>query len=93
MPPDPSTARRYWRANLRLIAILLAIWAGVAYGLGYLLALPLNGITVGRVPLPFWVVQQGAIIVFVLLIFVYARAMDRIDAKFDLAEETEESPQ
>jgi putative solute:sodium symporter small subunit len=92
MPPDSSTARRYWRANLRLIVIMLTIWAGVSYGLGYLLAIPLNGINVGYVPLPFWMVQQGAIIIFVLLIFVYARVMDKIDAKFGLAEETEESP-
>ncbi|EFO79631.1 hypothetical protein OSCT_2495 [Oscillochloris trichoides DG-6] len=76
----------YWKANISLIGILMAIWAFVSFGLGYLLANPLNGIHIGNVPLPFWMAQQGAIIVFVILIFTYAKLMDGIDAKFDVNE-------
>ncbi len=39
----------------------------------------LNGIRVGGFPLGFWFSQQGAIYVFIGLIWVYARRMDRID--------------
>ena len=73
---------RYWRANLRVMAILLSIWFVVSYGLGILLVEPLNRIRVGGFPLGFWFAQQGAIYVFVALTFVYARWMDRIDARF-----------
>ncbi|NTV62983.1 MAG: DUF4212 domain-containing protein [Oscillochloris sp.] len=86
-------ARAYWRANLQLIGILLAIWAGTSYVMGYLLAEPLSGLTIGQVPIPFWIVQQGAIMMFVLLTFVYAYRMDRIDQAFGVSEETEETPE
>jgi putative solute:sodium symporter small subunit len=85
-----ARASGYWRANIRLISILLAIWAFVSYGAGYLLAGPLNTLTVGNVPLPFWMVQQGAIVIFVVLIFVYAKVMDKIDKKFECSQNTKE---
>ncbi|NNJ10438.1 DUF4212 domain-containing protein [Chloroflexales bacterium ZM16-3] len=83
---DEERAIGYWKANIQLIGILLAIWAFVSFGLGYLLAGPLGGVNIGGVPFPFWMVQQGAIIVFVIEIFVYAVLMDGIDKKFDVHE-------
>ena len=74
--------KAYWRANLRVMGILLSVWFGVSYGLGILLVEPLNRIHIGGFPLGFWFAQQGAIYVFVVLIFIYARWMDRIDARF-----------
>ena len=70
---------RYWRANLRILVILLSIWFGVSFGLGILLVEPLNAIRVGGFPLGFWFAQQGSIYVFIGLIWVYAYWMDRID--------------
>ncbi len=70
---------RYWRANLRIVAILLSVWFGVSFGLGILLVEPLNQIHVAGFPLGFWFSQQGSIYVFIVLILVYARWMDRID--------------
>lgn len=77
----PSGAARaaYWRANLRLLLGLLTIWFACSFGLGILLVEPLNALHVGGFPLGFWFAQQGSILVFVVLIFVYARTMDRID--------------
>jgi putative solute:sodium symporter small subunit len=72
----------YWRANLRVMAILLTVWFVVSYGLGILFVEPLNRFHVGGFPVGFWFAQQGSIYVFVVLIFVYARWMDRIDARF-----------
>lgn len=71
----------YWRANLRVLSILLAIWFFASFVLGILLVRPLNGIRLGGFPLGFWCSQQGSIVVFVVLVFVYARWMDRIEER------------
>ncbi len=77
----------YWRANLRVAAILLIIWFTVSFGFGILLVEPLNKISFFGFKLGFWWAQQGAIFVFVILIFVYAGIMKRIDKKFGVDEE------
>lgn len=76
----------YWRENRRLIMILLSIWALVSFGCGILFVDLLNGISIGNLPLGFWFAQQGAIYVFVVLIFVYAVLMDRLDRKYNVEE-------
>lgn len=83
--PDPSRNRTsYWRKNRRLITALLAVWATVAFGLAILFPMTFR---IGKLPAGFWWAQQGAMFVFVVLIFVYAWRMDRIDREFDLHEE------
>ncbi|MCS6923646.1 MAG: DUF4212 domain-containing protein [Fimbriimonadales bacterium] len=77
----------YWRANVRLIAGLLAVWLLVGYGLSILLAPWLNQYRLGSVPLGFWFAQQGSIYVFILLIWIYARRMDTLDRQYDVHEE------
>jgi putative solute:sodium symporter small subunit len=72
-------AKAYWKANLSLMARLLVVWFVVSYGLGILFVEPLNRFQVGGFPLGFWFAQQGSIYVFVILIWVYAWRMDRID--------------
>jgi putative solute:sodium symporter small subunit len=76
----------YWKANLRLIIILLAIWALVSYVFGILLAPALSGIYIGQLQVGFWFAQQGSMIVFVVLIFVYSIQMDKVDKQFDVQE-------
>jgi putative solute:sodium symporter small subunit len=82
-----SPLQSYWRANRLLITVLLVIWAVVSYLFAILLAKPLYTIPVGRLPMSFWWAHQGSMFVFVVLIFVYARVMDRIDRKYDVHEE------
>jgi putative solute:sodium symporter small subunit len=77
----------YWRANLRLVATCLSIWFIVSFGCGILLVEQLNTIRIGGFQLGFWFAQQGAIYVFVLLIFFYAWRMNRIDREFDVHED------
>lgn len=72
----------YWRANLRWLGILLAIWFAVSYGCGILFVEPLNKIQLGGFPLGFWFAQQGSIYVFVILIAVYVRIMNGLDRKY-----------
>ena len=77
----------YWRANLRLVAACLSIWFIVSFGFGVLLVEQLNSIRIGGFKLGFWFAQQGAIYVFVLLIFFYAWRMNRIDREYDVHED------
>ena len=74
---------RYWRKNLRITIILLAIWAAAGLGCGVLLADYLNRYKLPGTgfPLGFWFAQQGSIIVFVLLILVYCILLNRLDAQ------------
>jgi putative solute:sodium symporter small subunit len=87
MPDEDRSARAYWRKNKILIAILLAIWFLVSYVFAIFLAVPLYGFHIGQLPASFWWAQQGSMFVFVLLIFVYAWRMDRMDREYDVHEE------
>ena len=71
----------YWRANIRLMLILLSIWFVVSFVFGILLVDWLNQFRFFGFKLGFWWAQQGSIYVFVVLIFVYAAKMRRIDAE------------
>ena len=77
---------KYWKENLRALAILLSIWFVVAYVISILGVDKLNTIHIAGFPLGFWFAQQGSIYVFVVLIFVYSRWMGRIDKKYGLNE-------
>ena len=79
--------REYWKKNQILIAVLLAIWALVSYGFSIILARPLYGIHMGSIPMSFWWAQQGSMFVFVILIFVYARRMDKLDREYGVEED------
>ena len=83
----PENRSAYWKSNLRLLTVLLIIWFVVSYGLGILLVEPLNTIHLGGYPLGFWFAQQGSIYVFLVLIFIYATSMNRLDKKYEVDEE------
>ncbi|MFP3944181.1 MAG: DUF4212 domain-containing protein, partial [Alphaproteobacteria bacterium] len=72
----------YWKANIRLLLGLLAVWAVVGYGLSIFFVDELDNIRFFGFKLGFWFAQQGSIYVFVVLIFVYAWAMKRIERRF-----------
>lgn len=76
----------YWKKNLSLLVTLLSLWAFVSFGLGILFVEPLNAIRFGGFPVGFWFAQQGAIYVFVVLVFVYYFRMQKIDEEFDVQE-------
>ena len=80
--PKIRDAKGYWRATLRLTVTLLLIWFAVSYGCGILLRDTLDQFHVGGAPMGLWFAQQGAIYVFVALIFVYCAAMRRIERRF-----------
>ena len=72
----------YWKKNISLISRCLLIWFTVSYLFGIILVDYLNLIRVGGYKLGFWFSQQGAIYVFVLLIFYYAKEINKIDEKY-----------
>ena len=89
---DPVVTARhaeYWRRNIRYVGLLLGIWFLVSYVFGILLAEPLNAVRLPGTgfPLGFWFAQQGSIYVFVVLIFVYVRLMNRLDREFEVDEQ------
>lgn len=73
------TSATAWSVLLRRTALLLAIWFLVGPVLGILFVEPLNEISLGGIPLGFWISQQGSIYVFIVLIFAYAIMGDRLD--------------
>ena len=75
----------YWRANVRLMLVLLAIWFTVSFGFDILLVDWLNQIQFFGFKFGFWWAQQGSIYVFVVLIFVYTAMMKRIDRKYGVS--------
>ena len=82
MSDKQAKATAYWKENLRYLVILLTIWFAVSYGAGIIFKDALNSIRIGGFKLGFWFAQQGAIYVFVVLIFVYVRLMNKLDKKY-----------
>jgi putative solute:sodium symporter small subunit len=75
----------YWRKNLRITAILLAIWFVVTYVVAFF-ARDLNFTFFGW-PFSFWMASQGSLVVYVVIIGFYARYMNRLDQEHGVAEE------
>ena len=79
--------KKYWKENIKYLLILLSIWFLVSYCAGILFVDQLNTIKMGGFPLGFWFAQQGSIYVFVILIFVYVRLMNKLDKKYGFDQE------
>lgn len=79
---DQQQRTEYWRRNLRLMAVLLTVWALVSYGAGILFTDWLNQWSFMGVPLGFWFAQQGSIITFLALIAIYVWRMDKLDKDY-----------
>ncbi len=78
---------RYWKENLRYIFIILAVWFAVSYLAGILLADALDTVKIGGFPLGFWFANQGSLVIFVFLIFIYVKLMNALDKKYGVYED------
>lgn len=91
--PDDSArtaadaAKIYWRENVKLLAVLLAIWFVVSFAAGIVFVDTLNAVMLGGFPLGFWFAQQGSIYTFVALIFVYAARMKALERRLGLSDD------
>ena len=77
--------QRYWQKNLRITAILMGIWFVVTYVVSYF-ARDLSFSFFGW-PFSFWMASQGSLIVYVVIIWFYARYMNQLDQEHGVAEE------
>jgi putative solute:sodium symporter small subunit len=85
-PMERSRQERYWRRNVVYVAVLLAIWALVSYGASILWVDWLDSMSVAGIPLGFWFANQGSMLTFVVLIFVYVKLMNDLDRKYGVYE-------
>lgn len=81
-----TKASAYWKKNVQYLIVLLLIWFLSSYGAAILFKDYLDEITIGGFKLGFWFAQQGSIYIFVILIFVYVRLMNKLDKKFGYEE-------
>ncbi|NKB24942.1 MAG: DUF4212 domain-containing protein [Kiritimatiellae bacterium] len=84
----PVSKTTYWRTNLIYLISLLTLWFAVSYGCGILFVNELDKISIPGTgfKLGFWFAQQGSIYIFVVLIFVYVKLMNRLDRKYQVLE-------
>ncbi|MFK5927094.1 MAG: DUF4212 domain-containing protein [Desulfuromusa sp.] len=82
-----NSAKAYWKETLGLVRNILIVWFIVSYGCGILFAPALNSIHLGGYPLGFWFAQQGSMYCFIIMIFVYAKLMGKLDEKYDVHED------
>ncbi|MCL7762890.1 DUF4212 domain-containing protein [Polaribacter sp. Z014] len=86
MSDEQKNASAYWKENIKYLTILLIIWFVVSFGCGIIFREALDTIRLGGFKLGFWFAQQGSIYVFVILIFVYIRLMNKLDKKYGFDE-------
>ena len=83
--PDAAVRRRYWLRNRRLTLTLLLLWMAVTFLVAFF-ARELSFDFFGW-PFSFWMAAQGAPLVYLLLVLVYAAAMNRLDRRFEVDED------
>jgi len=77
--------KEYWQKNLRMTAILLAIWFVVTFVVSFY-ARELSGITVLGFPFGFYMGAQGSLVIYVVIIWYYARYMNTLDEEYGVHE-------
>ncbi|WP_321365829.1 DUF4212 domain-containing protein [uncultured Desulfuromusa sp.] len=77
----------YWKQNLKYIAILLSLWFTVSYLFSIVLVDQLDKIKLFGFPLGFWFANQGAEVIFCILIVAYVLLMNKLDRKYNVFED------
>jgi len=73
---------QYWKKNIQIVSILLVFWFLASFGFGVIFADNLDEINFFGFKLGFWFAQQGSILIFVAIIFIYIRSMKKLDQEF-----------
>lgn len=76
----------YWRKTFRLTLLLLVVWMVVTFGLTWF-ARDLNGYVFLGFPLGFYMAAQGALLIYLAIIWYYNRKMRQLDAEYDIEQE------
>lgn len=85
MPPDDKV-KAHWAETQRLTYIMLGVWAFFAFFI-HMFAPVLNNVKIAGFPMGFYMAAQGSLIVFVLQLFWFAKAQDKVDRKYGMAED------
>ena len=79
--------RWYWRKTLSITALMLSIWFITTFVVSYF-ARDLNFNFFGW-PFSFWMGAQGSLIIYVAIIWFYARYMNKLDIEHGVDEAQE----
>jgi putative solute:sodium symporter small subunit len=77
--------KEYWSRNLKITGVLLLIWFVVTFVMGYF-AIPLAEINFFGWPLSFYMAAQGSLIIYVAILYYYARKMRQLDVEYGVDE-------
>lgn len=77
--------QEYWRRNLNLTLVLLAIWFVATFVMGFF-ARELATINFFGWPLSFYMAAQGSLIIYLIVIWFYARSMKKLDQEYGVNE-------
>jgi putative solute:sodium symporter small subunit len=83
---DKATATAYWSRTSGLMWLMLGIWFFASFAV-HIFAPSLNAIHIFGFPLGFYMAAQGSLIIFVLQLIWFARAQNKIDEDFGVAED------
>ncbi len=89
-PDDQANQERHWSRTTNLMLTHLGIWFFFGYVI-HMFVVPLNKIIIPILgfPLGFYMAAQGSLIVFVVILFLFARQQNKIDREHGYAEEDE----
>lgn len=76
----------YWQKTFRLTLLLLAVWMIVTFGVTWF-ARELNDFVFLGFPLGFYMEAQGALLIYLAIIWYYNRKMKQLDAAYDIEQE------
>jgi putative solute:sodium symporter small subunit len=82
MNDSSKNVDRYWKKNIQIVLILMLIWFIASFGFGIIFVNDLDAISFFGFKLGFWFAQQGSILIFVSIIFVYIKMMKNLDKEF-----------
>jgi len=87
-PDSTANEEAHWAKTTRLMFAMLGIWVVFGYVI-HMFVVPLNKIIIPVLgfPLGFYMAAQGSLIVFVVMLFWFARAQDKIDREHGYGED------
>jgi putative solute:sodium symporter small subunit len=77
--------KEYWSRTLKITAVLLFIWFVVTFVMGYF-AIPLAEINFFGWPLSFYMAAQGSLVVYLFILYYYAKKMRQLDVEYGVEE-------
>ena len=84
--PSQDKDNGYWAKTSRLMIIMMSLWIFFSFVIHFFVN-GLNAVKIAGFPLGFYMASQGSLIAFVVMLFVFAKAQDKIDRECGVAEE------